>query len=176
MSDHKLEIKPEQKGWTGKHTVITFVVVFVFIFLSLAIASSNRPTPAPAPPNQIGSGVTDAGRHAAEVGAAVGAAVQPTSPAIVTPPTTTQQQQAQTGGITDGTYEVGAEIAPGKYKSTGSVPGEFQQCYWARLKGDDEFRDLITNHYGDGPTTVVIRPGDKYFVTNGCQGWSAVPS
>lgn len=72
--------------------------------------------------------------------------------------------------VSDGTYEVGAEITPGKYKSAGTRPGEFR-CYWARLKGDDEIRDLITNHLDDGPTTVVIKASDKYFKTQGCVEW-----
>jgi hypothetical protein len=72
--------------------------------------------------------------------------------------------------VGDGTYEVGAEITPGKYKSEGTRPGEFR-CYWARLKGDDEFGDVITNHLDNGPTTVVVKASDKYFKTQGCVEW-----
>lgn len=84
------------------------------------------------------------------------------------------EQQAVTGGITDGTYEVGAEIAPGKYKSAGSAPGDL--CYWARLKNEDEITGILTNHLSDGKTTVVIKPSDQYFLTRGCAGWELVPS
>lgn len=92
-------------------------------------------------------------------------------PAEVLPTDTPLSAPSETDTVTEGTYEVGDEITPGKYKSTGTKPGGFI-CYWARLRGDDETHDVITNHAADGPTTVVIKPGDKYFTTQGCADWA----
>lgn len=75
---------------------------------------------------------------------------------------------AVSSGIGDGTYEVGAEIQPGKYKTTGG-----SGCYWARQSSADE-GDIISNHFGNGPTTVVLKASDKFFRTSGCDGWSKV--
>jgi hypothetical protein len=68
----------------------------------------------------------------------------------------------------DGTYIVGTDIKPGKWKSSG---GEF--CYWARLKGfGGTLGSIIANdNVFGGRTTVTIRSKDKGFQTKGCGTW-----
>jgi hypothetical protein len=70
-------------------------------------------------------------------------------------------------GITEGTYMVGKDIKPGRYRSNGS-----DTCYWARLKGvSGETDDIIANSISPGPQVVVIKRSDVAFMTSGCGRW-----
>lgn len=71
--------------------------------------------------------------------------------------------------ITDGTYEVGVDIEPGKYKSSGTTG---YGCYYARLKANDgSLGDIIQNNNSQGPSVVTIKESDSYFETTGCAPW-----
>ncbi|MGH8909038.1 MAG: hypothetical protein ACRD0K_21730 [Egibacteraceae bacterium] len=67
-----------------------------------------------------------------------------------------------------GTYEVGADIQPGTWRSP-------QSCYWARLSGlSGEFGDIIANGGNEGgPAVVQIAESDAAFQTS-CGGWTTV--
>lgn len=69
----------------------------------------------------------------------------------------------------NGTYQVGVDVAPGVYRSAGTVPGG-QTCYWARLKSLST-SDIINNNLGEGPQVVELKPTDKAFLTEHCQPW-----
>ncbi|MEW4369981.1 hypothetical protein [Paenibacillus kandeliae] len=65
-----------------------------------------------------------------------------------------------------GTYIVGKDIKPGKYKSDGSM------VYWERLssfKGDID--SVIANGTPEGPSIVEIKSTDKGFATSGSGSW-----
>ncbi len=64
----------------------------------------------------------------------------------------------------DGFYTVGVEIAPGRWKSTGTESG----CYWARL---DAFQNTLGNHFGNSGGTATIRASDYEVEFNGCGMW-----
>lgn len=69
-----------------------------------------------------------------------------------------------------GTWEVGVDVLPGKYKTSGG-----DQCYWARLQENDgSSGDIIDNGLGAGPQTVTIREGE-YFETQRCGNWTLQP-
>lgn len=69
--------------------------------------------------------------------------------------------------FSDGTHEVGVDIAAGKYKTSGST-----QCYWARLRNNDgSLNDIIDNNIGAGPRTVTVKAGE-YFESQGCGTWT----
>jgi len=65
----------------------------------------------------------------------------------------------------DGTYAVGADIAPGTYASAGPISDG--ACYWKRVSGDK----LVDNALTKKPQVVQIEPGDTAFTTNDCQPW-----
>jgi len=68
----------------------------------------------------------------------------------------------------DGTYIVGKDIAPGKYKCDGGG-------YWARLSGfSGEFHDIIANDNTEGPTIVEILESDIGFQTWGNGTWTKI--
>jgi hypothetical protein len=65
----------------------------------------------------------------------------------------------------DGTYAVGADIAPGVYKSAGPVDGG--ACYWKRTSGEK----MVDNGLTKRAPVVTIDPTDTSFTTNDCQTW-----
>ena len=74
----------------------------------------------------------------------------------------------------EGTWVVGGQIAPGRYRSDGPGASDFG-CYWARLSGlDGGFSSLISNGFVDDPTIVDISAGDAGFETSGCGTWTLV--
>jgi hypothetical protein len=68
-----------------------------------------------------------------------------------------------------GMFKVGADIAPGTYRSTGNAGGS---CHWERVKdagngpGSITARDHVT-----GTAVVTISASDAYFKTNDCGDW-----
>lgn len=69
-----------------------------------------------------------------------------------------------------GTYFVHKDVAPGTWQSSGT-----DTCYWERLSGfSGEFKDILTNDYGTGPTIVAISPGDTGFSSYGCGTWTRI--
>ncbi|MCU9612405.1 hypothetical protein OEV98_02365 [Caldibacillus lycopersici] len=73
--------------------------------------------------------------------------------------------------FSDGTYIVGKDISPGKYKSDGGD----SFGYWARLSGfSGELDDIIANGNPEGPTIVEIAEGDIGFQTFGNGKWTKV--
>lgn len=87
----------------------------------------------------------------------------PATPALTTP---SQASPLTTFG--SGTYGVGVDVAPGKYRTPGA-----DNCYWARLKENNgAVGDIIDNFLGSGPQVVTIHAG-KYFETQGCGTWRA---
>jgi hypothetical protein len=64
------------------------------------------------------------------------------------------------GTFSEGVYEVGVDIQPGKYRSEGG-----DGCYWARL---DENQEIIDNDLRSGPTIVTVRESDAYLELNRC--------
>ena len=68
----------------------------------------------------------------------------------------------------DGTFKVGADVAPGTYSSAGPLAGK--TCYWKRVGGDSG-GETVDNAISKKPQVVQIDPGDKVFKTDGCQPW-----
>lgn len=79
--------------------------------------------------------------------------------ATLAAPTTTTPAGPRTV-FTTGTYEVGVDIRPGRYRSPGGTG-----CYWARLDEDQEITD---NNLSDGPTVFDVRESDEFVELNRC--------
>ncbi|OAR26136.1 hypothetical protein A8W25_11800 [Streptomyces sp. ERV7] len=68
-----------------------------------------------------------------------------------------------------GMFKVGADIAPGTYKSTGNKD---DQCYWERAKDASHSTEAIAaNENVTGTAIVKVGAGDAYFKSSGCQDW-----
>ena len=70
----------------------------------------------------------------------------------------------------DGTYIVGYDIAPGRYRTTSPTAS----CHWSRMAdfdGSESYKDLYRLAYDTVPIVDVME-GDAGFVTSGCGTWS----
>lgn len=89
------------------------------------------------------------------------------TPAPTVPP-------SPTGPLTtfgEGNYQVGTDILPGTYHTTGPDGTNPVGCYWERAK-DTSGDSIITNDIGNGPATVTISATDGAFKTSGCNTWN----
>ncbi|MFF9393571.1 hypothetical protein [Streptomyces griseoluteus] len=69
----------------------------------------------------------------------------------------------------DGDFRVGADIAPGTYRSTGNSRGS---CRWERARdAGHRLRSVIAGGHTAGIAVVTIRPTDAHFRSTGCGGW-----
>lgn len=60
----------------------------------------------------------------------------------------------------EGTYEVGVDIQPGRYRSPGG-----DNCYWARLDADQE---ILDNDLSSGPSVFTVQESDAFIELNRC--------
>ncbi|POX65387.1 hypothetical protein C3492_02000 [Streptomyces sp. Ru62] len=72
----------------------------------------------------------------------------------------------------DGEYQVGTDVKPGTYRTTGNDDG---MCYWERAKdASGELDSLLANDNVSGTSYVTVKPTDKLFKSSGCEDWEAV--
>ncbi|GGJ24038.1 hypothetical protein [Streptomyces brasiliensis] len=80
------------------------------------------------------------------------------------------EKKAAFGG--DGEFQVGSDIKPGTYRTTGNTDG---MCYWERAKdATGEMDSLLANDNVSGTSYVTVKPTDKLFKSSGCADWEAV--
>ena len=65
----------------------------------------------------------------------------------------------------DGTWQVGVDVVPGTYTSTGGP-----DCRYA-LRAAVTGGDIAASTVGPGPATVVLAAGTGYVETSGCATW-----
>ncbi|WP_051343141.1 hypothetical protein [Pseudonocardia spinosispora] len=86
-------------------------------------------------------------------------------------------QQAAISAIPEGggRFQVGTDLEPGTYQTSGPDDTSSTGCYYARLKsGDGSLDDILDNYVSQGPMTVVIPRTDGFFQTTGCDAWTKV--
>ncbi|MGW2746175.1 hypothetical protein [Streptomyces sp. NPDC001450] len=72
----------------------------------------------------------------------------------------------------NGDYQVGSDIKPGTYRTTGNTDG---MCYWERAKdASGETDSVLANDNVTGTSYVTIKAGDKLFKSTDCKDWEAV--
>ncbi|MFD9795348.1 hypothetical protein ACFWXK_30855 [Streptomyces sp. NPDC059070] len=70
-----------------------------------------------------------------------------------------------------GSYQVGADIEPGTYVSSGNKDG----CYWERAKDASGSTDaILANDNVTGASYVTVSASDKVFKSSDCQDWHRV--
>jgi hypothetical protein len=80
------------------------------------------------------------------------------------------EKKSAVGG--SGDYQVGSDIKPGTYRSTGNSDG---MCYWERAKdASGELDSLLANDNVTGTAYVTLKPTDKLFTSSDCSDWEAV--
>lgn len=82
---------------------------------------------------------------------------------------------AQTAAPGEGTYLVGAELAPGQYAASGQVD-DYMGCYWKRLSGTTgDFEDIIASDYTHAERVIVtVLPSDYAFESEYCGTWTRI--
>lgn len=80
-----------------------------------------------------------------------------------------------TGSFSQGTYTVGAEIAPGRYRTAGAPEGSiFPLCMASRQRADGSPIG-IPETTNEGPAYVTVRSGDGQVQFSGDCVWSPAP-
>ncbi|WP_416966041.1 hypothetical protein [Streptomyces sp. Agncl-13] len=72
----------------------------------------------------------------------------------------------------DGDFQVGTDIKPGTYRTSGNTDG---MCYWERAEdasGDTD--SLLANDNVSGTGYVTVEATDKIFKSSGCKDWESV--
>lgn len=103
-------------------------------------------------------------------------------PVIISPSATTarvvpstQVKKASAPTIGEGTWEVGVDVQPGKYKTAGANDSISGLCYWDVRKNNEE-GDFVSQGVIDSklePGRVTLVKG-QFFKTSGCQDWVSV--
>jgi hypothetical protein len=71
--------------------------------------------------------------------------------------------------ISDGTYQVGVDMAAGRYKTPGPTDDLFRNCYWQRTRDDSgQFGSIIANGNTQGPGSVTVKTGEFFQTSGGC--------
>ncbi|MFG2120522.1 hypothetical protein [Streptomyces sp. NPDC048710] len=79
-------------------------------------------------------------------------------------------KKAAFGG--NGDYQVGSDIKPGTYRTTGNTDG---MCYWERAKdASGDMDSVLANDNVTGTSYVTLKAGDKLFKSTDCKDWEAV--
>lgn len=73
--------------------------------------------------------------------------------------------------IRPGTWEVGKDVKPGKYKTTGATNPEIPLCYWHVMEDGQIMAQGVKDQVG-AQGIVTLTKGDL-FETNGCEPWYA---
>ena len=75
------------------------------------------------------------------------------------------QQVIAQNSITEGTWTVGTDIAPGTYRTSAPVP---DQCYWGIYKSGTNKDDIIQNDIVTGGYATVKLSAGQDFEDHGC--------
>lgn len=87
-------------------------------------------------------------------------AAKPKAAPSAVPTKTPALPPATSSGLSDGTWIVGSDVTPGRYRAT--VPEDALGCYWARLKDTDgDIGSVIANSITQaGPVILTIKRTD----------------
>lgn len=78
---------------------------------------------------------------------------------------------ARPGTIREGTWEVGKDVKPGKYKTKGPVASAIPLCYWHVMEDGQIMAQGVKDKVG-AQGIVTLNKGET-FETNGCEPWYA---
>jgi hypothetical protein len=111
--------------------------------------------------------------QAPQAPASATAAVVPAAPAVAPAPVAGPLKE-----VGDGTYEVGVDMTPGKYKTPGpDKTGFYPNCYWElnNKPGEEWNPRNVTNDNIQGPGVLTAKKGQNLKLSGGCT-WDLVTS
>ncbi|UQX01481.1 hypothetical protein [Streptomyces sp. RerS4] len=152
-------------GWIARHKVLTGCGAVLTLALVGACGGTGTTT-------TDGKKSDDGGKPAASSpagGSASAGSAKPSEGGQSSKPAEEKKQVAIKGS---GTFQVGSDVKPGTYRTTGN---KGMGCYWERLKDSSgELESIISNDNVTGASYVTIAASDKVFKSNGCKDWEAV--
>lgn len=108
----------------------------------------------------------------AEPGAEVTVTAPPVTVTAPPPPAKTATAPKAAATIEEGTWEVGVDVAPGRYKTVDAVDAS-GMCYW-KITTTGKPSDIVDNDIvTGGRPTVTIKKGQD-FTTQDCGTWQKV--
>lgn len=150
-------------------------IVLAVLAAVVAISAVNgRGTPtSTARPAAPAASAPPASQPAASAPSVVTSTPPSAVPPVSSAPAVAPQPVGPDTTMGDGTYEVGVDIAAGRYKTSGpSRSAVFPYCYWERSKDDSgEFGSIISNDNIGGPGSVTVKKGEFVKLSGGCT-WS----
>ncbi|MEU8620187.1 hypothetical protein [Streptomyces sp. NPDC048623] len=149
----------EQRNWFARHKVLTAVgAVVAVIVIGSAVGAGGGSGDSDSP--KAGGQQEPAKKGADKKDGATGGAGK------------TEEKKAVTVDG-DGDHEVGKDVKPGLYRSTGN--GDDAGCYWERAKDSSgETDSILANDNVTGTSYVQVAATDKIFKSSGCKSWEAV--
>ncbi|MFH8259400.1 hypothetical protein [Streptomyces roseolus] len=140
----------QQRNWFARHKVLTAAgAIVVVVAIGAAMGGGGEDTKAP------------------EAKSSAPAASGDKAPESKAPE---KPKGATVDG--DGDFEVGSDVKPGLYRSTGNEDAE---CYWERAKdASGEVDSILANDNVTGTAYVEIKASDKLFKSTSCGTWEAV--
>ena len=99
---------------------------------------------------------------------------------ISAPPSASSSSTGPKTSFENGTFEVGIDIEPGTYRSTGPSNSSAPYCSFARLRsaggGMSDLNNVIDIQNVGGPAVVTIEPTDGGFFSQLCNKWEKASS
>lgn len=176
---HRLEPSPTvdtAQGAPKSRTWLWLIALAATFAIGMAVGSASTGTPAPAPtlghPEWHSSATPTAPSTSDTMRDISGPWNSPTPTPYIPGPAPAPSGPLTT--ISDGTYEVGPDIVPGKYKTPGpSSSGILNSCYMEVSDGSGSIRGIDHNDNLTGPGVVTLKAG-KYFKASGGCTWTKV--
>ncbi|MEV6649350.1 hypothetical protein [Streptomyces sp. NPDC051219] len=146
--------QPPRRSWVARHKALTAVGAVVAVIAMAGIAGAGG--------GDTDSRSSSSGSTASKkMDKATGQATQ-----------TARKAEKKAAFSGDGDAEVGTDLKPGTYKSSGNDDG---MCYWERAKDSKgELDSIIANDNVTGTAYVTVKSTDKIFKSTGCKDWEAV--
>lgn len=92
----------------------------------------------------------------------------PTVTVQASPPASSASTPTAGTSFSAGTYEVGTDIQPGTYRTSGSG-----FCYWSRLSANDgELDSINANGFAEGPGSMSVKSSDEWIEFSGDCTWT----
>ncbi|SDL04446.1 hypothetical protein [Streptomyces indicus] len=149
--------EPPRRGWFARHKVLTAIgAVVVVVAIGGALGAG-------------GSDGSDSSKDSASASAGAGSDGKGGKDKAADDAKKAEEPEVAIEG--DGDFEVGSDVKPGTYRTTGNDDG---MCYWERLKDSKgELESILANDNVTGTSYVTVKAGDKLFKSSGCNGWTA---
>ncbi|WP_327355549.1 hypothetical protein [Streptomyces sp. NBC_01304] len=151
-----------KRSWIARHKVLTAVGAIVVLgVIGAAVGAGGSGDKDKGKDNTAHSGTKSDAKGGGKTGEKAGEKAEEK-----------KEQEAKPAIAGEGDFQVGGDVKPGTYRTTGNTDG---MCYWERAKDSKgELDSILANDNVSGTSYVTIAAGDKLFKSTGCKDWTAV--